>query len=181
MISFKVGKAVTAQVYEQKGEEFDPQFHVIVTPVMELESEFVKKLLSKYTDHMVAYMVLHLEGGSYCLEIQYDDDEIGQNLMAEYDKAFKKGGEIYEEKKKLKSKAKRRLICDRMYILEDGREFWYYGKWDNFGNLVGKVLSDEGYRPNPKGKIMLENMIIHRSRLENAQIVPIDKERWSLR
>jgi len=77
------------------------------------------------------------------------------------------------------SKAKKKLICNRMYVLEDGKEFWYFGKWDNYGNLVGKVVADDAYLFNSSDKLALENLIIHRTKLENATLVPIGKERWS--
>ena len=179
MISFPAGNALSADQFEKQGNKFKPEMQLIVTPAMELESAYIKKLLNKYSPEFLAYWIEEAVGGSYSVEIQFKNKATANNALKEYNKAFKKGGDIYEEKKKMASKAKKKLICNRMYVLEDGKEFWYFGKWDNYGNLVGKVVADDAYLFNSSDKLAIENLIIHRTKLENATLVPIGKERWS--
>ena len=174
MISFPAGNALSADQFEKQGNKFKPEMQLIVTPAMELESAYIKKLLNKYSPEFLAYWIEEAVGGSYSVEIQFKNKATANNALKEYNKAFKKGGEIYEEKKKMASKAKKKLICNRMYVLEDGKEFWYFGKWDNYG-----VFADDAYLFNSSDKLALENLIIHRTKLENATLVPIGKERWS--
>ena len=85
-----------------------------------------------------------------------------------------KGGAVATMKKS----AVKRLLRNRMYILLDGTEFFYYARWDGHGNLIGKALTDVGFSPDEEGGIPLENKIIHRSIVEEGHLVPVGNERF---
>ena len=71
MISFPAGNALSADQFEKQGNKFKPEMQLIVTPAMELESAYIKKLLNKYSPEFLAYWIEEAVGGSYSVEIQF--------------------------------------------------------------------------------------------------------------
>lgn len=63
-----------------------------------------------------------------------------------------------------------RLLKKRMYQLENGDLYFYFGKWDNAGGIWGKMMNKEG--------TALMNICLHRSQLANAKLIPIGEEPW---
>src|SRR5690606_34969106 len=91
---------------------------------------------------------------------------MAQKQVAENPKfAAKKG-----EKAKTTKKTSKRLYLYRMYRLPDGEYFFYFGKWDSHGKLIGKVYD---------GSVdHLLNKIVHRSLLEESELIPKGEEPW---
>jgi hypothetical protein len=101
--------------------------------------------------------------------------------LREYQAGFGKGGYVPKKKQALNVKSgpgpRKRLFKNRMYRLPSGQFFWYYALWDGHGNLVGKVEVLD--RPR-RGGVPLGNKIIHRSALEEAELIPRGQEPWAL-
>lgn len=68
------------------------------------------------------------------------------------------------------TKPSKRLLQRRMYVLKNGQYFWCFGKWDNHGTLIGKVIDEK--------HDCLQNMMIKRAELEAAKLVPKGEEPW---
>jgi hypothetical protein len=98
---------------------------------------------------------------------QRTTSEKRSNSMNEVSKNDQK---MDESKNGKRTKRRRRLLKHRMYRCGDGEYFWYFTKWDGEGNVVGKV-----YDPRYD---CLRNKVVHRSLLEDAQLVGIGDEPW---
>lgn len=177
MISLKTDSAV--HMSNLKG-HWKPDCHWIVQPGEPIEAEFVQGLLDKYASEVRAYAISMIGGGVYCVALQFADPAVGERCNLEYRRGWRKGGGVAAKKKAANGHTKKRLPQNRMYILPDGTEFFYYGRWDQHGNLIGKVLTDVGYVVNKQGFIPLENKIVHRSVVEQGTLVPKGKERFGI-
>jgi len=82
------------------------------------------------------------------------------------------------KKKAASVKSRKRLYRNRMYILPDGTEFYYFARWDNHGNLVGKSLTEDGFSLNEEGYLPVVSKIVHRSIVEEGDLVPLGNERF---
>lgn len=103
---------------------------------------------------------------------------MGKQCNQEYVRGWRKGGAVATKKKAAHLKSQKRLFRNRMYILPDGTEFFYYARWDGHGNLIGMALTDVGFSPNEEGGIPLENKVVHRSIVERGALVPTGNERF---
>jgi hypothetical protein len=176
MLSLRIGSAVHASHISADG--WNPQCHWIVHPEDTIAAEFVESLLDKYGPGMKAYAITPLLGGCFCVELQFVDPILGRQCNLEYVQGWRKGGAVAREKKAANIKAGKRLFRHRMYVLPDGTEFCYFGRWDGHGNLIGKVLTDAGYSPDEEGIIPIENRIVHRSVVEQGFLVPKGEQRF---
>lgn len=176
-ISLRTHDALSAPDFERKGGRWAPHIHWIVPTCDDIESTFVQSLLDKYATDLEAYSILPVfDNDTFCVELQFHDESVGERCRTEYIRAFLKGGVVVARKKQaregLPTNARKRLFSHRMYRLPNGEMFFYYAKWDFHGNLVGKVYDEiEGN---------LRKKIIHRSVLEEAELVPRGKEPWVL-
>lgn len=170
-ISLRTHDALPAPEFERRGGRWEPHIHWIVPTHDEIESTFVQALLDKYASKVEAYSILPcLDGDTFCVELQFHDESVGDRCRTEYMRGFGKSGCVPKQKQARSQKAKKRLSSHRMYRLPDGELFFYFAKWDRHGNLVGKVHDDrEGH---------LRNKIIHRSVLEEAELIPKGEEPW---
>lgn len=172
-ITFQIDTAITAEEFERRGGEWQPHTHWIVPTHDEIVAEFVQSLLDKYAADVQAYAVSRiLDGDTYCVELQFHDDAIGEHCDREYKRGFSKGGVVPKQKQARSKKTKKRLYSHRMYRLPDGELFFYFAKWDGHGNLVGKVYDE--IEDN------LRNKIVHRSVLEESVLIPKGEEPWVL-
>lgn len=174
MITLKTGSAVHAT---QLTDEWKPQCHWIVQSGEPIEAEFVQNLLDKYGAQLKAYAVTPF-GSSHCVELQFVDSGVGEQCNQEYVRGWGKGGAVATKEKSASVKSRKRLLRNRMYILPDGTEFFYYARWDGHGNLIGKTLTDVGFSPDEEGYIPLEDRIVHRSIAEEGDLVPVGNERF---
>ena len=174
MISLTTGSAVHAR---ELTEDWKPQCHWIVQPGEPIEAEFVQGLLDKYGPEVKAYAITEF-GDSFCVELQFTDPAIGEQCNLDYVRGWRKGGKVALKKKAANSNSRKRLFRNRMYILPDGTDFFYYARWDGHGNLIGKVLTEAGTSPDEEGYIHFENMIVHRSIVEQGSLVPRGHERF---
>jgi len=162
----------------QLQEPFNPECHRIIQPGEPVEAGFVQRILDKYASEVKAYAITQF-GCTYVVELQFVDSAVGNQCNTEYVRGWRKGGEVATKKKAACRKAQKRLRCNRMYILPDGTEFFYYCKWDGHGNLMGKVRDESNVSP-PEGFVQLTNRIVHRTILEQADLVPEGEERFRL-
>ena len=142
-------------------------------------------MLDKYAEKVIAYHIEPvLTEGTFSIELQFAATPQGRaaarECLKECRRGHGKGGYVPQKKRQLNVTAKcsrrPRLQKNRMYRLRSGQLFWYFGLWDGHGNLVGKVVSDD--QPFDDG-VPLENKIIHRSELEQAELIPKGKEPWT--
>lgn len=186
MLTFRPKNAVTAEQYESQGNTFDSDIHIIECPDDAISSEWTQHILDKYADEVVAYYIAPMLGDlGFSIELQFARTPAGRTTARECRKeylgGFRKGGYVPTRKQAIsKSEAhkKVRLLMNRMYRLPSGQYFWYYGKWDGHGNLIGKVESID--RPRQNDGIPLENKIVRRTELEQATLIPKGDEPWSM-
>lgn len=170
-ISFKVHSALDAAEFVRRGGVWEPDIHIVVPVGDEIEAQFVQSVLDKYASHVETYAIGPcLDADTFSVELQFQDKAIAGQCRAEYRRGFGKGGVVPKAKQTRPQKAKKRLHKHRMYQLQDGELFWYYAKWDNHGNLVGKIYDPQDDR--------LHNKVIHRSVLEQAELVQKGDEPW---
>ena len=169
MLRLNTFDAVTAPELEELGGTWKPNTHWIVPVEEDIERNFVQSLLDKYAPHLEAYFICEAVG-SYCIELQFCDSDVGTQCNTEYLKAFRKNGVVTNAKKALDSKPTKRIYKNRMYALPDRTLYWYYAKWDGHGNVVGKVYD------SLTG--CLENKVVHRSVLEQSMLLRKGTEPW---
>lgn len=173
-VVFQFQDALSAPEFEKRGGKWNPHVHWIVPTNDEIEADFVQGLLDKYSKHVEAYFIQSVfDPETFCVELQFRDEEVAENCRKEYMRGFGKGGAVPKAKQALPKKAKKRLYKNRMYRLPDGQLFWYYALWDHHGNLIGKIKDELAG--------CLCNKIIHRSVLEEAEMLPKGEEPWILR
>jgi hypothetical protein len=171
-ITFKVGDALEAEKFEELGGVWNPDTHWIITPGEPIEAAYVQKVLDSFAEHIEAYAYAETFPGSYCLELQFSDKAIAKACNQEYVKGWRKGGAVAKAKQAKREKAKKRLPKNRMYRLPDKTEFLYFGLWDGHGNLWGNTIDYETNR--------LTNKIVHRSMLEESELIPNGEEPWGM-
>lgn len=118
MLRLHTYDAVTAPEFERRGCRWRPDTHWIVPVEEDIEQEFVQSLLDKYAPHLEAYFIYEAVG-SYFIELQFCDSDIGTQCDTEYLKAFRKNGVVTNAKKARNSKPTKRLYKNRMYALPD--------------------------------------------------------------
>ena len=165
MIRFAVGKSIDAKTFEAKtAKEFRPTACVVVSTIDKLASERIQGLLDRFKDQIEAYAILQtLDDETYSIHLQFFDEKMSDEFHRSYN--------ISLRNQPPKSKATKRLPKDRMYLLSTGERFWYYAKWDNRGQLVGKVL--DGLND------CLVKKVVSRTELEIAELIPKGDETWT--
>jgi len=172
-VCLKIKNALDAAEFTRRGGEWNPDVHIIVPNADEAESLFVQDLLDKNATDIESYAVAPCLGPDvFSVELQFRNKSVGNEFRKAYRRGFGKGGVVPKAKQTKSRAAKRRLPTHRMYKLRDGEFFWYFAKWDSHGNVVGKI-----YDPLAD---CLENKVVHRSVLEEAELVPKGEEPWSL-
>lgn len=187
MLTFRPSNAVTAEQYERQGNTFEPEIHIGESLNDTIACEWTQHILDKYADEVVAYHIAWMPGDSgISIELQFAATPAGEatldECLTEYQSGFGKGGYVVKKKQaisKSETHKKVRLLRNRIYRLPSGQYFWYFGRWDRHGNVAGKVESLD--RPREKRVVHLEDKIIRRVELENATLIPKDKEPWSMR
>ncbi len=186
MLTFRSARAMAAKQFESQGNCFSPDIHIIASPDDTTAVEWTQQVLNKYADKVIAYHITPaVLGLAFSIELQFDSTPEGRatarECRREYTRWFGKGGVVARRKKQAnaepRSGRKPRLFVNRMYRLADGQLLWYFGRWDRYGNLVGKVESSD--RPR-QGHVPLENKIVNRSELEKAELIPRGEEPWTL-
>lgn len=171
-ISFKSGNATDADSFVRRGGEWSPDIHWIVPTLDHIEADFVQQLLDKCASEVEVYAILpFLDSDTFSVELQFRNKSVADQCRAEYQKGFAKGGCVPKAKKAKPSTSRRRIFKNRMYRLGDGEFFWYFEKWDHHGNVIGKIYDPLDAR--------LQNKIVHRSLLEDAELVPSGEEPWT--
>lgn len=165
--------ALSAPEFERRGGEWEPHVHWIVPTHEPIEADFVQRLLDKYASDVEAYFAGPIfDEQTFCIELQFRDDDVGKRCSQEYLRAFRKGGEVVKAKQAMATKPKKRLYRRRMYRLPDGELYWYSMKFDGHGNLSGTVYNAlEGE---------FEKKVVHRSVLEESDLIPKGKEPWAM-
>lgn len=172
-LKLPTGNALSATEFERRGGEWNPHVHWIVPTHEPIEASFVQRLIDEFASEVEAYSALPIfRKETFCIELQFRDDDVGKRCSQKYLRAFRKGGEVVKTKQALATKPKKRLYRNRMYRLPDGELFWYFMKYDGHGFLSGWVynsLEDE-----------LETKVVHRSVLEQAELIRKGKEPWAM-
>lgn len=178
--------AVTAEDFGRNGNSFAPDLHIIVMPEDVAAAEWTQHILDKYADKAIAYSVGPVFGNdTFVIELQFADTPAGRatakECVKEYKSGFRKGGDVARRKKEANARKdagrRPRLLKHRMYLLPDGQYFWYFARCDHHGNVAGKVESVDRPRDSD-GSVWLENRIVHRSVLEQSQLIPKGQEPW---
>lgn len=163
---FYPSHSVDAPTWEAQGNKWDPRIHIIVSSVLLDELAAVEAIIQTYATSIVAHFVCPAFLDCISIELQFGDTPEDQKALLACRQDYNK----WYDRPKKRTTATKRLAKERMYILPDGREFFYGGKWDNYGLLWGQVQSSDDN--------FLERAVVQRSELERATLVAKNEERW---